>query len=166
VDVEPDRSGGPRTNSTEARIVRKLVADLVARGVSMQSGVGRGQIAVIAPFKAQVALIRRELEAEFPGKEDAIRVMVDTVDRFQGSESDVVILSFANTNEEVHDLLRDKRRMNVALTRARHKVILIGSSRVLRREPLYAALLEQIEESVGYGDWLLDGEVYLGKGAE
>ncbi len=98
----------------------------------------------MAPFRAQVALLRRELEEEVPGKEETARAMVDTVDRFQGSECDVVILSFATWNEEVHDLLRDERRLNVALTRARHKLILVGSAHVLRTVPLYAALLEEI----------------------
>jgi DNA replication ATP-dependent helicase Dna2 len=73
--------------------------------------------------------------------------MVDTVDRFQGSECDVVILSFANWNEEVHDLLRDERRLNVALTRARHKLILVGSRRVLRTVPVYARLMEEVGDS-------------------
>ena len=162
LDVEPDASGGPRTNATEGRVVRRLVADLVKRGVRMQEGAGRGQIAVIAPFRAQVALLRRELEEEFPGKEEAVRGMVDTVDRFQGSECDVVILSFANWNEEVHDLLRDQRRLNVAVTRARHKLILVGSARVLRTVPIYASLLEEIGRSAGYKDWMQRGAEYLG----
>jgi DNA replication ATP-dependent helicase Dna2 len=110
----------------------------------MEENGGRGQIAVIAPFRAQVALLRRELEEEFPGKVEAVRGMVDTVDRFQGSECDVVILSFANWNDEVHDLLRDERRLNVALTRARHKLILVGSKRVLRTVPVYARLMEEV----------------------
>lgn len=157
LDVDPDDSGGPRTNAAEGRVVRRLVADLARRGVRMQDGAGRGQIAVIAPFRAQVALLRRELEEEFPGKEEAIRAMVDTVDRFQGSESDVVILSFANWNEDVHDLLRDERRLNVALTRARHKLILVGSARVLRTVPIYAALLEEIGRGAGDGEWMVRG---------
>jgi DNA replication ATP-dependent helicase Dna2 len=144
LDVEPDDTGGPRTNASEGRVVRRLVADLVRRGVRMEENGGRGQIAVIAPFRAQVALLRRELEEEFPGKVEAVRGMVDTVDRFQGSECDVVILSFANWNDEVHDLLRDERRLNVALTRARHKLILVGSKRVLRTVPVYARLMEEV----------------------
>jgi DNA replication ATP-dependent helicase Dna2 len=161
LDVDPDPSGGPRTNATEGRIVRRLVADLVRRGVRTQEGEGRGQIAVIAPFRAQVALIRRELEEEFPGKVGAVRAMVDTVDRFQGSESDVVILSFANWADFVHELLRDERRLNVALTRARHKLILLGSGRVLRSVPTYVALLEEIGKNAGYEDWMQRGVEYL-----
>ena len=127
----------------------------------MSTANGSGQIAVIAPFRAQVALLRRALEAEFPDNADGIRGMVDTVDRFQGSESDVVIVSFANWNDHVHELLQDERRLNVALTRARHKLVLVGSEMVLRRDPTYSALLSAIEDATPYGDWKHDGLSYL-----
>jgi DNA replication ATP-dependent helicase Dna2 len=71
--------------------------------------------------------------------------MVDTVDRFQGSECDAVIVSLATGDGKIHELARNPRRLNVAITRARHKLIILGSVAAMRAEPLYRDLLEQIE---------------------
>jgi DNA replication ATP-dependent helicase Dna2 len=151
IDVEPNAEGGPRTSLSEARIVRKLVRGLVDAGFPAFDT--RRPLAVIAPFRAQVARIRTELEAEFPDRREEIRRMVDTVDRFQGSECDAVIVSLATGDGKIHELARNPRRLNVAITRARHKLIILGSVAAMRSEPLYRDLLEQIEAGAGYEEW-------------
>jgi DNA replication ATP-dependent helicase Dna2 len=128
-------SGGPRTNRAEAQLVHDIVRSYLAHGLSMD-GIG-----IIAPFRAQVSLIRRVLEATLPDSAPQIRSMVDTVDRFQGQQRELIVISLATYGDFVHDLLRDERRLNVALTRARHKLIIIGDASVLKAHPVYYSLI-------------------------
>lgn len=138
IDVPWAQAGcGPRTNPREAQLVGEILS------AYLQAGLNLANVGVIAPFRAQVALIRRTLEARLP--EDAraeIRGMVDTVDRFQGQERELVVISLATHGEFIHDLLQDERRLNVALTRAKHKLIILGDRRVLGYHPTYATLLQ------------------------
>jgi len=131
--VEPPSDGesAARTSMAEARVVCELCAALQAGGVDA------GEIGVIAPYRAQVALIRGLL------REDGLDgIVADTVDRFQGSERSVILLSLVGGSGGVGRLLRDERRLNVALTRARHKLILLGHAPDPRGDPLYARLLD------------------------
>ncbi len=132
IPLPSDGDGGvARTSMAEARVVRELCAALLAGGVDA------GEIGVIAPYRAQVALIRGLL------REDGLQgIVTDTVDRFQGSERSVILLSLVGGSGGVGHLLRDERRLNVALTRARHKLILLGHAPDLRADPLYARLLD------------------------
>ncbi len=126
VDVPQAQQGEmPRTNDHEARLVRELVqAYLICGG-------DPSKIGVIAPFRAQVAAIRRALEIGLPEQKDAFKNVVDTVDRFQGQERELIIVSLASYGDFVHHLLLDERRLNVALTRAKHKLIILGDAEVL-----------------------------------
>jgi len=161
IDVASDETGGPRTNVLEAKWVSKIIKNYLDLGmkISTQNGEGSGQIGVIAPFRAQVARIRSELEEAFQGRlsPDVIRKCVDTVDRFQGSERELIILSLATSNEPLNDLLKDERRLNVAITRAKHKLIILGNYQSLNQNPTYYDLLKTIEENVGYEGWLVPG---------
>ena len=119
---------GPRTNRREAELVRDIVLRYQQAGLSLES------LGVIAPFRAQVSTIRREIEAAMaPDKAAAIRKMVDTVDRFQGQQREAIIISLATYGDFVHELLQDERRLNVAITRAKHKLIIVGDRAVLGR---------------------------------
>jgi superfamily I DNA and/or RNA helicase len=100
--------------------------------------------AVISPYRAQVDLLRKE----FAGAE---HVAVNTVDSFQGQERDVVYISLVRSNEKGEiGFLRDYRRMNVAMTRARKKLIIIGDSATLGNDRFFGELLEYIESVAGY----------------
>ena len=70
--------------------------------------------------------------------------MVDTVDRFQGGERAAMLLSLVGGTGQVGHLLQDERRLNVALTRARRKLVLLGNARELRADPLYGRLVDAI----------------------
>lgn len=127
---------GPRTHRREAELVRDILSIYSECGLSMDS------VGVIAPFRAQVATIRRVLEATFHEPvRHKIRGVVDTVDRFQGQERELIIISLATYGNFVHELLQDERRLNVALTRAKHKLIILGDVSVLGAHPTYYSLI-------------------------
>lgn len=95
-------------------------------------------IAVIAPYARQVDLLRSSLDA---------RATVGTVDAFQGSESDVVIISTVRSNH-YHELgfLHDPRRLNVAITRAKSALVVVGNSNTLKASHHWAAFLASLDE--------------------
>jgi superfamily I DNA and/or RNA helicase len=127
-----------RQNSQEAALVARKVQSLLAAGLSPE------RIAVIAPYSAQVKLLRDLLP--IPGLE------VDSVDGFQGREKEAVLVSMVRSNPEGDvGFLADVRRTNVALTRARRKLIVIGDSATLAHHPFYQRLLTYFEAIGAYG---------------
>ena len=140
-----DEQDGPKTSTAEARAVRELVAGLLARGIE------EADIGIIAPYKAQVANIRRHLFGDdaataWKALSPSTRLSVDTVDRFQGGERAVMILSFATTTTpeaggQLRKHLTDPNRLNVALTRAQRKLILVGHAHALEPLPVFGRLL-------------------------
>ena len=120
--------GGTRvgnTNPTEADRIAEIVESFVAAGIEPED------IGVIAPFRAQVAEISRR-----------VAVTVDTVDRFQGSSKEIIIVSFVATGGLEGPLFDDHRRINVALTRAKKGLVLVGDRTALAAEPFYERLLQ------------------------
>ena len=104
-----------------------------------------------------MALLRRKLEAQFRTRQefvDALTDRTDTVDRFQGSQADVVIVCLTTCDGVVSALLLDERRLNVALTRAKKKLIVVGAHDVLKGYPLYYRLFETLRDTSD-GDWLV-----------
>ena len=108
------------------------------------SGLTAGQIAVITPYSAQVKRLQAILN--HPGLE------IDSVDGFQGREKEAVVLSLTRSNDagEV-GFLADVRRMNVALTRARRKLVVVGDSATVSRHPFYEAFVRHAQEA---GAWV------------
>jgi DNA replication ATP-dependent helicase Dna2 len=147
VDVAPDFSRGLRLNLSEASWVARIVAAVHAHDPVFRDPAGAStRIGVLAPFRAQVACIRRALEEHLPGVRTS--TWVDTVDRFQGDERDLMVFSLVGGRGwHVPVLLADPRRLNVALSRARHKLILIGDHAFLSRTPLFQQLFEVITEA-------------------
>ncbi|WP_231182671.1 AAA domain-containing protein [Haladaptatus sp. DYF46] len=127
VFVDPDGKTAGNTNPVEAERVTELVSRFV------EAGVPHEDIGVIAPFRAQVAEISRRVP-------DA--VAVDTVDRFQGSSKEVIVVSFVATGDLDSPIFDDYRRVNVALTRAKKSLVLVGDERALRSSPLYDRMIE------------------------
>jgi hypothetical protein len=120
-----------KRNPGEAELAEAEVARLLGLGVPA------AEVAVIAPYDAQVSLLRGRLALQV-----AQGLEVDTVDGFQGREKEAVVLSLVRSNAE-GDLgfLADIRRMNVALTRARKKLVVIGDGATVARHPFYEAFL-------------------------
>lgn len=141
--------GTSRYNVQEAKfLVQQLesYADMMTFRRLQDDGI---DFAVISPYQAQIHLLRKFIKRS--QKLRAIRkfITVETVDAFQGQERDVVIISLVRANDAGQiGFLQDLRRMNVALTRARHKVMIIGSKQTLGRHKFYRQLFEHIE-SVG-----------------
>ena len=134
-ELEPD--GQSKLNKGEATIVVDLVRQLV------ESGVEGPDIAIIAPYAAQVRLLRQRLDLE--GLE------IDTVDGFQGREKEVVLLTMVRSNPEgVIGFLSDRRRSNVAMTRAKRKLVMVGDTATLCQHDFYADVLEYFESNEAY----------------
>ena len=122
----------------EARLVCRKVRAL------LEAGVVPGDVAVIAPYAAQVRLLR-DLLRDVPGLE------IDSVDGFQGREKEAVVFSLVRSNPEGEiGFLGDIRRTNVALTRARRKLLVIGDSATLASHPFYQRMLTYFESIGAY----------------
>jgi superfamily I DNA and/or RNA helicase len=136
-DEQEEPGGESRRNPQEADLVCRKVRALLEAGVPAEA------IAVIAPYSAQVRLLREKLD--IPGLE------IDSVDGFQGREKEAVVLSLVRSNPEGEvGFLADVRRMNVALTRARRKVLIVGDSATLGGHPFYQDLLSYFESIGAY----------------
>ncbi len=133
VDV-PGAEGG-KARPEEALVVCRILESLHTCGVPP------AEVGVITPYRAQQALIRKLLARRRP---DMPHLSVDTVDRFQGGEREVIIVSLARS-DGVTSFLADRKRLNVSLSRARSKLILIGHGTVLEEHPLFRSVLEGIE---------------------
>ncbi len=141
-----------KVNHSEARIAARLAAAVCRLSAEVEGFDPSVTLGIIAPYRSQIALIKQELAAlQMPQLAD---ILVDTVERFQGSERDVIIYSFcvnrayqlkylANMTEE--DGVPIDRKLNVALTRARKQMFIIGVEPLLRLNPVYADLLTAVE---------------------
>ena len=140
-----------KMNHSEARIVACL-AEAVYQQYAVSSGFNSAlTLGIITPYRSQIALIKKEIAAL--GITDLNDILVDTVERFQGSERDVIIYSFcvnrvyqlkylANLTED-NGVLID-RKLNVALTRARRQMFMTGVPQLLKLNSIYARLLESV----------------------
>lgn len=103
-------------------------------------------IGIISPYKAQVQYLRQLLKKDSYFKPYCQYITVNTVDGFQGQERDVILISLVRANEEGQiGFLNDLRRMNVAITRARMKLIILGDVSTLTRHPFYKRLYNYVE---------------------
>ena len=106
----------------------------------------RLDVGVISPYRAQVQYMRRLLKDKSFFKPFRHLISVNTVDGFQGQERDIILISLVRANDEGQiGFLRDLRRMNVAITRARMKLIILGDASTMTRHPFYRKLYEYIE---------------------
>eukprot|EP00731_Ephydatia_muelleri_P025707 Em0017g790a len=139
---EISSSGTSYLNRTEAANVEKVVTKL------MKSGVRPEQIGVITPYEGQRAHVVQSMQhngAMPPRLYQELEVA--SVDAFQGREKDFIILSCVRANEHQGiGFLNDARRLNVALTRAKYGVIVIGNAKVLSRHPLWHNLIKDYQE--------------------
>ncbi len=133
--IEPD--GESKLNPKEATLIIRLIHELLDAGLQAE------QIAVIAPYAAQVRLLRSRLELP--------ELEIDTVDGFQGREKEVVLLTMVRSNNKAEiGFLSDRRRTNVAMTRARRKMIMVGDSATLGSHEFYASMLKFFDEAGAY----------------
>lgn len=117
--------------------------------------------AVISPYKAQVSWLRRNAKKRNVLRRLKGKIAINTIDGFQGQERDVVFISLVRSNDDGKiGFLSDLRRMNVAMTRARMKLVIIGSAATLTRHPFYEKLFlsQKKENGVKKVSGISDGE--------
>jgi superfamily I DNA and/or RNA helicase len=135
-EEQASEESSSRCNPEEARLLR-LHFDQLAPDTSLSVG-------VISPYRAQVELLQETFA-------DVSQVSVNTIDSFQGQERDVIYMSLARSNPKSEiGFLKDYRRMNVAMTRARKKLVIIGDSATLGNDRFYGDFLSYAEEIGAY----------------
>lgn len=139
-----------KTNRCEARMVADYAEQIWQE--SPETFDAQHTLGIITPYRSQIALIRKELQQK--NIPDLMNVSVDTVERYQGSEREVIIYSFCvnhrhqlkflpNLTEE--NGVQIDRKLNVALTRARKRLILIGVPEILKQNDIYCKLIDSLE---------------------
>lgn len=109
-------------------------------------------IGIISPYQAQISVLKKYLiKDQFIAKERMKNVNINTIDSFQGQERDVIYISLVRSNKKgVIGFLNDIRRMNVAMTRARKKLVIIGDTSTICKHPFYNAMLDYMTEIGAY----------------
>ncbi|XP_023137538.2 DNA replication ATP-dependent helicase/nuclease DNA2 isoform X2 [Amphiprion ocellaris] len=129
---------GGISNHTEAALIHMLLSLLI------KAGCKPSDVGVIAPYRQQLKRISAVLQSSaFTGVE------VNTVDRYQGRDKSLIVLSFVRSTAEegnLGELLKDWRRLNVAITRAKHKLLMVGSATTLRRYTPVEKLLNHLQQ--------------------
>ena len=143
--------GLSRINPAEARQALQALRNYIERIGRDRILHERLDIGIISPYKGQVQLLRRMLRRDSWWKPLRHLISVNTVDGFQGQERDIILISMVRNNEQGQvGFLSDLRRMNVAITRARMKLIIIGHSPTLCHHPFYKRLKHYIDNITEY----------------
>ena len=135
-----------RINKEEAELTLNTLQQYFERIGKQRLLEERIDVGIISPYRAQVQYLRRLLMKREYFKPFRRQISVNTVDGFQGQERDIIVISMVRANDEGQiGFLRDLRRMNVAITRARMKLIILGDVPTLTRHPFYRQLWQYIE---------------------
>lgn len=126
-------------NPTEASIVAEVTKGL------LDGGIKGNEVGIITPYNAQASIIRLAI--------NIASVEVHTIDKYQGRDKDCILVSFVRSSENpkscTTSLLGDWHRINVAITRAKKKLIMVGSRKTLSKVPLLKLLIKKVEEQSG-----------------
>lgn len=137
-----------RINRAEAEVTLNVLQDYFTRIGKARVLEERIDVGVISPYRAQVQLLRRMIRKKEFFKPYRGLITVNTVDGFQGQERDVIVISLVRANADGQiGFLSDLRRMNVAITRARMKLIIMGDVPTMTRHPFYRKLYDFITEN-------------------
>ncbi len=144
-EEKTDADGKARYNPDEIRLIFEHLNQLVKRLPSEE----QPTIALITPYRAQV----KKMEEEFLSEKDlqSYPISINTIDSFQGQERDVVYISLVRSNENGEiGFLKDYRRMNVAMTRAKKLLIVIGDSATIGQDEFYGNFLDYVDAQGNY----------------
>lgn len=148
------------SNVEEAEMLLRYLAQIFEALLAQNPALARATtVGIISPYKEQV-LYMRDILADYPPLFDHIeQIIIDTVDGFQGQERDLIAISLVRSNDDGDiGFLSDTRRMNVALTRAKKKLVVIGDSATISNHPFYKAWLDYSEAIGAYKSaWELMG---------
>lgn len=141
-----------RVNKAEARLTLDTLRQYFDKVGKQRLLDEQVDVGIISPYRAQVQYLRGLVRADTYLKPFRRYITVNTVDGFQGQERDIILISLVRSNADGDiGFLRDLRRMNVAITRARMKLIILGDVKTLTRHPFYKRLWEYVEkEKTGY----------------
>lgn len=135
-----------RINKGEARLTIDTLRAYINKIGRQRFLDDRIDVGIISPYRAQVQYLRQLIGRDCFFKPCRHLISVNTVDGFQGQERDVIIISLVRSNDEGQiGFLRDLRRMNVAITRARMKLFILGDAGTMTRHPFYKQLWEYIQ---------------------
>lgn len=144
-ETESDHGSG-RLNKDEALLTLQILQNYIEKMGKKRILDERLDIAVISPYRSQAVYIRRLVSSTPYFKQLRRSIAVNTVDGFQGRESDIVVISLVRSNNSGQiGFLRELRRMNVAMTRARMKLIIIGNAETMSSHPFYRKLIDYIQ---------------------
>lgn len=160
IDSEPEKRSGTCTepdewgeredstsyvNPAEAELTLQTLRDYFNKIGKDRILYERLDVGIISPYQGQIRLLRKMVKQDSYWKPFRSLISINTVDGFQGQERDIIVISMVRSNETGKvGFLRDLRRMNVAITRARMKLIIIGDKQTLCRHPFYRRLSEYI----------------------
>lgn len=143
-EATADLSG--RYNKQEAKFIVKALGDYANSIGIKRIQDERIDFGLISPYKNQVQRLRQMVKQSAELKPIRRSITINTIDGFQGQERDVVLISLVRSNEEGNiGFLRELRRMNVAITRAKMKLIIVGAADTLTRHPFYKKLYDYVE---------------------
>ncbi len=148
MDYQEQQAGDglSRQNPAEAELTLQSLKDYFIKIGKDRILYERVDVGIISPYRGQVSLLRRMLRRDPYWKPFRHLITINTIDGFQGQERDVIVISMVRNNDEGDvGFLRDLRRMNVAITRARMKILLIGNRTTLSHYPFYRRLLRYID---------------------
>ena len=135
-----------RINKTEAELTLAVLQHYFEKIGRQRILDEQVDVGIISPYRAQVQYLRQLIRKREFFKPYRHLISVNTVDGFQGQERDVILISLVRANDDGQiGFLSDLRRMNVAITRARMKLIILGDTQTLGRHPFYAKLYQYIE---------------------
>lgn len=135
-----------RINKAEAELTLLTLAEYFTKISKRRVLEERIDVGIISPYRAQVQYLKKLIKKYEFFKPYRRLISVNTVDGFQGQERDVILISLVRSNDEGQiGFLKDLRRMNVAMTRARMKLIILGNKDTMTKHPFYKKLWEYVE---------------------
>ncbi|MBC8151944.1 MAG: AAA family ATPase [Bacteroidetes bacterium] len=148
---EEKLEGTSSTNPEEAALLIKHLSQAVAELSQVYTPANFPSIAIISPYKQQLGVLNEQLSHAPDLQPYRPKISVNTIDSFQGQERDIVYISMTRSNDKAEiGFLSDIRRMNVAMTRARKKLVVIGDSATLSSLPFYADFITYADRLNAY----------------
>ncbi|WP_173021435.1 AAA domain-containing protein [Lewinella sp. W8] len=148
LETEPDLlTGDPKVNDHEAALMVDLIGAFEALYAGSDRPIRPGDIGIITPYRAQIAHIRQRLVKAGQSPDD---FTVDTVERYQGGAKRIILISLCTNEDKQIQMLSQiseegvDRKLNVAMTRAREHLVLVGCPHILRQSTVYGALLDYL----------------------